>query len=60
VAIDAHEKAPAFGSFAFPKADYELRGQVDEALQNYLGSREHRAMMKQFGFSDADIDLVVL
>jgi len=58
VPVAADEKAPAFGCFAFDKRDNELRRTVDAALLRYLGSDDHRSMMKGFGFSDAEIDLV--
>lgn len=53
-----NEKEPAFGSFAFRKSDEAFRQAIDEALLVYLGSAEHRAMLKKFGFSDAEVDLV--
>lgn len=53
-----NEKEPAFGSFAFRKSDEAFRRAIDEALLVYVGSAEHRAMMKKFGFSDAEINLV--
>jgi polar amino acid transport system substrate-binding protein len=58
VTVPATEKTPAFGSFAFAKSDVQLRESVDKVLDAYIGSREHRAMMARFGFSDAEIDLV--
>ncbi|GLS17905.1 ectoine/hydroxyectoine ABC transporter substrate-binding protein EhuB [Labrys miyagiensis] len=58
VTIGAAEKEPAFGAFAFNLDDDAFRQAVDEALGAYLGSLQHRAMMKGYGFSDADIDLV--
>lgn len=58
VTVGRDEKEPAFGSFAFSKSDTAFRQAIDEALQSYLGSPEHRAMMKSFGFDDAEIDLV--
>jgi polar amino acid transport system substrate-binding protein len=58
VAIGADEKEPAFGSFAFGKSDDAFRRAIDDALLTYLGSGEHRAMMRAFGFDDAEIDLV--
>ncbi len=58
VAVGPDEKAPAFGSFAFARADEALRQGVDAALLAWLGSAEHRAMMMTFGFSEAEIDLV--
>lgn len=59
VAIESTEKMPAFGSFAFGTSDDTFRRAVDDALAAYLGSGEHRTMMKGFGFCDAEIDLVV-
>ena len=56
IAIGADEKVPAFGSFAFRKSDDGLREAIDDALLGYLGSREHRTMMKTFGFADTEID----
>jgi polar amino acid transport system substrate-binding protein len=58
VSVGADEKEPAFGSFAFKKSDEDFRQAVDDALLAYLGSDEHRAMMKRFGFVDAQIDLI--
>ncbi|MEQ1956221.1 transporter substrate-binding domain-containing protein [Mesorhizobium sp. CN2-181] len=58
VVIGCDEKEPAFGSFAFSKSDDAFRQEIDQALLVYLGSSEHRAMMKKFGFSDAEVDLV--
>ena len=59
VPIPFEEKRPAFGSFAFSKSDNALRQTIDDVLLDYLGSIEHRLMMSRFGFSDAEIDLVV-
>ncbi|MGK6317684.1 hypothetical protein [Neorhizobium sp. DT-125] len=58
VIVGRDEKEPAFGSFAFNKSDEAFRQTIDEALLAYLGSEQHRAMMKTFGFDDAEIDLV--
>ena len=58
VTVDAAEKAPAVGCFGFSKSDAFFVRAVDEALTAYLGSREHRAMMSKFGFTDAEIDLI--
>lgn len=57
VPVPADEKAPAFGAFACH--DLELRAAVDEVLRAYLGSPAHRTMMARYGFSDADVDLIV-
>lgn len=59
VVIPSAEKEPAFGSFAFSKSDNAFLRAIDEALLVFLGSNEHRAMMKKFGFSDAEIDLIL-
>ena len=53
------EKEPAFGCFAFAKNDDAFRQAVDRALNEYLGSTAHRAMMARFGFDDDEVDLVV-
>lgn len=58
IAVPAQEKEPAFGAFAFSRADTRLRDAVDVALSTYLGSSPHRAMMKRFGFDDAEVDLI--
>lgn len=55
----ASEKLPEFGAFAFAKANDGLRQAVDEELASYLGSPDHRALMATFGFTDAEVDLVV-
>jgi polar amino acid transport system substrate-binding protein len=59
VTVPAHEKAPAFGSFAFAKDDDRFRHSVDEVLEAYIGSPTHRAMMAKYGFADSEIDLLV-
>jgi polar amino acid transport system substrate-binding protein len=58
VTVGADEREPAFGCFAFNKSDDAFREAIDDALLAYLGSGEHRAMMKKFGFADAEIDLI--
>jgi polar amino acid transport system substrate-binding protein len=50
---------PAFGAFSFAKSNRELLQVFDTALKSYLGSTEHRILMARYGFTDADIDLVV-
>ena len=59
VLVPAVEKPPAFGSFAFALDDTEFVNEVDEVLSAFLGSNAHRSMVAGFGFSDAEIDLVV-
>lgn len=58
VTVEANEKELAFGAFAFNKSDTELLQAIDDALAAYLGSHDHRAMMKRFGFSDVEINPV--
>jgi polar amino acid transport system substrate-binding protein len=50
---------PAFGAFSFAKSNRELRQAFDTALEAYLGSPEHRTLMARYGFTNADIELVV-
>lgn len=58
VTVPSEEKEPAFGAFAFNKSDDAFRRRVNQALLEYLGSNEHRSMMRRFGFNDAEVDLV--
>lgn len=57
--VPTAEKSPAFGSFAFSLSDAELCDAVDAVLATYLGSDAHRLLAAQYGFSGAEIDLVV-
>lgn len=59
VTVPHDEKPSAFGSFAFRLNDDALARDVDAVLAVFLGSAEHRAMVAPFGFSDADVDLIV-
>jgi len=59
VTVPGTEKQPAFGSFAFSKQDEALRQDVNRVLRTHYGSKPHREMMYSFGFSDAEIDIVV-
>ena len=45
------------GAFAFRQADQRLAQAWDEAAHGYIGSAEHRALLKRFGFSPADIPI---
>ncbi len=58
VVIPPSEKAPAFGCFAFPRLEKSLISAVDKVLNSYLGSPDHRSMMRQHGFSDDEVDLL--
>lgn len=59
VTVPREEKQPAFGCLGFSLKDDAFRHAVDEVLEAYIGSPEHRAMMAGFGFSDADVDMLV-
>ena len=59
VTVSAIEKPPARGAFAFRLDDITFRKEVDDVLAEFLGSAAHRHMVAPFGFSDADVDLVV-
>lgn len=59
VAVPMSEKAPAFGAFGFALGDDPLRRAVDDILGRYLGTPEHRAMMAEYGFEEAEINLIV-
>lgn len=59
VTVPAGEKPPAFGSFAFARADDAFRHAVDDALGGFLGSPAHRRMMARYGFSGPEIDLLL-
>ena len=59
VNVPANEKQPAFGAFAFAIDDDDFRASVDQVLAAYLGTPAHRAMMAEYGFDDAEIDLLV-
>jgi polar amino acid transport system substrate-binding protein len=58
VTVSAQERPAAFGAFGFKRSDDALRQTVNNALQTYLGSDDHRAMMHRYGFADSDIDLI--
>ncbi len=57
--VQAFERPPSFGSFAFAKGDQAFRHSVNAVLQSYIGSAAHRRMMAGYGFSDAEIDFLV-
>lgn len=59
VTVPHAEKRPAFGCFAFSLSDTALLREVDDVLSSVLGTQAHRQMVAPFGFSDADVDLVV-
>ena len=59
VIVPPAEKKPAFGSYAIAKSDSAFLNAVDRILETYIGSADHRAMMARYGFSDADINLLI-
>jgi polar amino acid transport system substrate-binding protein len=54
--VPVAEKQPAAGAFALAKNNAALRQRVDAGLGDLLGSPWHRTMMREYGFSDTDID----
>ena len=56
--VPFEEKAPAVGAFAVRNGDPRLVD-LNAALDAYMGTSGHRAAMRHFGFSDADIDLIL-
>lgn len=59
VSVPADEKQPAFGCFAFALEDTGFRHAVDEVLEEFLGSPDHRSIMTRHGFTDPEVDLVL-
>jgi polar amino acid transport system substrate-binding protein len=51
--------AAAEGAYSFAKSNGDLWRAFDDALGRFLGSPEHRAIMRRYDFADADIDRVV-
>ena len=51
--------AAAEGAYSFAKASGDLRRAFDGVLGRFLGSPEHRAIMRRYDFTDADIDRVL-
>ena len=50
--------AAALGAYSFARSNQDLRRAFDEALGRYLGSPEHRQIMRRYGFTDADVDRI--
>lgn len=59
VDVPVSEKEPASGAFAFAKASRALCAAIDRVLASYLGTPAHRALVRRFGFSDADVELLM-
>jgi polar amino acid transport system substrate-binding protein len=51
------EREPAYGHFAFAKDDDAFGHSLDAALDAFIGSQKHRALVARFGFSGSDVDL---
>ena len=51
--------AAAEGAYSFAKSNADLRRAFDGALQRFLGSPEHRATMRRYHFTDADVERVL-
>jgi len=51
--------AAAEGAYSFAKSNADLRRAFDGALQRFLGSPEHRAIMRRYHFTDADVERVL-
>lgn len=58
VNVPLRERAPAFGCFAFALSSNDLRNRVDQILNTFIGGVEHRHLMKEFGFADAEVDRI--
>jgi len=60
LAVPVSEKPPAFGAFACAPNDRQFRDRVDAVLAAFIGTPDHRRMMADYGFSDAEIDLLLV
>jgi len=58
-ALPGEGRAASHGAFSFARENDELRLAFDEELIAFLGSPRHRAIMRRFGFDDAEIDRVL-
>jgi polar amino acid transport system substrate-binding protein len=47
--------ASGFGAFGVRKEDEALRNALNEGLRVFIGSAEHLALVKPFGFTAADL-----
>lgn len=59
VTVPSAEKKPAYGAFAISKNDQPFLTSVNQILDTYLGTFEHREVMAKYGFSTEEVDLVV-
>jgi polar amino acid transport system substrate-binding protein len=53
------EGGAAAGAYSFAKTNADLRRAFDGALARFLGSAEHRAIMRRYDFTDADVERVL-
>lgn len=44
-----------FGAFAFRKGDRELQSAWNDVLKRFIGSAEHRRLVAEFGFTEAEL-----
>ena len=51
--------AAAEGAYSFAKSSADLRRAFDGALRRFLGSPEHRAIMRRYDFADADVERIL-
>jgi len=59
VNVPLRERVPAFGCFAFALSADDLRNRFDQVLNTFIGGAEHRRLMTDFGFADADVDRIL-
>ena len=58
VDFDGQGGAAAEGAYSFAKSNTKLRLAFDQELERYLGSPEHRAIMRRYHFTEADVDRI--
>ncbi|HKP26291.1 MAG TPA: hypothetical protein VJV39_20660, partial [Dongiaceae bacterium] len=59
VDFGADGAAATEGAYSFAKSNADLRRAFDGALGRFLGSPEHRAVMRRYDFTDADVERVL-
>lgn len=62
VAHDSNQSGGSapLGAFSFSKGNLPLRDAMNQQLQAYLGSADHRARMSKYGLTNREIDAVVI
>lgn len=53
--FDTPPEAVGYGGFAFRQADRELIDAFNAELADFIGSEEHRELVRPFGFTDANL-----